>query len=435
MPDDTRLSEEAGAKFDYPHRFSRTIFTGDNLYVLRGINSESVDLVYLDPPFNSKKQWAAPIGSKAAGAAFDDTWKLSDIDLAWHDELRSLNPDLYDVVLAAQAAGGDGTMSYLLMMSMRLLELQRVMKPNGSIYLHCDPTESHSLKLMMDTIFGRDWFRNEIVWCYAPQGRAPKRSFHKKHDVIFYYANKDAEGGTWNAPYGEMRESTRKAYSRVDEDGRRYLEIQGRRTYLDENKGRPVPSWWDDIHSRGTTYSSKEWTGYRTQKPVKLLERIIKASSNPGDVVLDPFCGCATTCIAAEKLGRQWIGIDLEPAAADLVQDRMAEQLGIPSVLATHITKLPRRTDLGDIPKYNSPQNKKRLFGEQAGVCRGCEREMAYDNLTVDHIVPQSRGGHDHISNLQLLCANCNSTKRDGSMLELTARLLARAERRRAKKF
>ena len=166
---------------------NRTIFTGDNLRVLRGINSESIDLVYLDPPFNSKKQWSAPIGSKAAGAAFKDTWTLSDIDLQWHDQIRAANPGLHDVILAARAAGGDSTMSYLLMMAPRLLELKRVLKDTGSIYLHCDPTESHSLKLMLDTVFGRDNFRNELIWGYNKPRPATKQ-FVKNHDVILFYS-------------------------------------------------------------------------------------------------------------------------------------------------------------------------------------------------------------------------------------------------------
>lgn len=193
---------------------NRTIFTGDNLHVLRGINSDSVDLIYLDPPFNSKKQWNAPIGSKAAGAAFKDTWHLSDVDELWHEQLRATNPGLHDVILAAQSAGGKSTMSYLIMMAPRLVEMKRVLKPTGSIYLHCDPTESHALKLVMDCIFGRDWFRNEIIWAYRGPGKV-KSNFPRKHDVILFYAQKG--DNTFNP------DAVRVPYKRISGTGRSSL--------------------------------------------------------------------------------------------------------------------------------------------------------------------------------------------------------------------
>ena len=142
----------------------KTIFIGDNLHVMRGMNSESVDLIYLDPPFNSNRNYAAPIGSQAAGAAFKDTWTLSDIDIAEHGELAEQAPSLHTVIQAAREAHGKGMQSYLIMMSTRLLEMKRILKGTGSIYLHCDPTASHYLKLVMDSIFGAGNFRNEITW-------------------------------------------------------------------------------------------------------------------------------------------------------------------------------------------------------------------------------------------------------------------------------
>ena len=144
---------------------NRTLFTGDNLDVLRGIDSDSVDLVYLDPPFNSNRNYSAPIGSEAAGAAFKDTWTLSDVDMAWHGEIAEREPALYQVIDASRLAHGPSMLSYLVMMSVRLLELRRVLKPTGSLYLHCDPTASHYLKLALDCIFGARRFRNEVVWC------------------------------------------------------------------------------------------------------------------------------------------------------------------------------------------------------------------------------------------------------------------------------
>ena len=305
------------------------------------------------------------------------------------------------------------------MMAPRLIELKRVLKPTGSLYLHCDPTESHALKLVLDTIFGRDQFRNEIIWGYPPGGRAPKRGFHRKHDVILYYASTE---GTWNKPYTEMLESTRKTFNKTDRQGRAYKVYPGGRQYLDETPGRPVPSWWTDIPSLGVAVSSKERVGYPTQKPVALLKRIIEASSNPGDVVLDPFCGCATAAIAAEELNRQWIGIDLSPKAAELVEHRLHDQLGLTASLANHRIDLPKRTDLGDLPPYRSWKNT--LYGEQGGFCAGCREHFQTRHLEVDHVVPQSVGGTDHRSNLQLLCGHCNRRKGAGSMSEFMVKLL-----------
>ena len=381
---------------------NRTIFTGDNLPVLRGINTASVDLVYLDPPFNSKKQWSAPIGSKAAGAAFKDTWTLSDVDEVWHDQLRAVNPRLHDVILAARAAGGDSTMSYLLMMAPRLLELKRVLKDTGSIYLHCDPTESHALKLMLDTIFGRGNFRNEIVWCYS-SGGASKTRFAKKHDVILVYAvGQQPVFNTQRVPYTSAMSTDPKHAHKFHPDGKIMLD------------------WWADIPIINP--QARERVGYPTQKPVALLERIISASSNPGDVVLDPFAGCATAAVAAERLGRQWIGIDISPKAAELVELRLVEQLGLAASLTVHRTDLPRRTDLGPLPKPHTW--KKELYGDQEGVCKGCEEHFQARHLEIDHIVPRAQGGTDHRDNLQLMCGSCNRRKGSGSMSKFTARLI-----------
>ena len=404
-----------------PNWKNRTIITGDNLFVLRGLNTAAADLVYLDPPFNSKKEWNAPIGSQAAGAAFRDTWTLDDIDQQWHEQIRAKHPGLHDVILAAQAAGGDTTMAYLIMMAPRLLEIRRVLKPTGSLFLHCDPTESHGLKMMLDTIFGRAQFRNEIAWCYPPGGKAPKRGFHRKHDIILYYADKDA--GDWNPQFTEMTEAARNKFHKIDDGGRRYKEYPGGRQYLDETPGRPVPDWWIDLPSLGQVTNAPERTGYPTQKPVALLERIIRAASNEGDIVLDPFAGCATTAIAAERLGRQWAGIDISPQAAELIRYRLDKELGLAGSLAIHRTDIPRRTDQGRLPAPATYKNE--LYGEQAGICQGCGEWFRIENFHIDHIIPRKHGGTDHRENLQLLCGHCNSRKGTGTMSELMTKLLA----------
>ena len=165
-----------------------TIWTGDNLAVLRGMNDACGDLIYLDPPFNSNRNYEAPIGSKAAGASFKDAWTLDDVDVCEHGELADRKPAAYAVIEAARLAHGKGMQSYLIFMAVRLLEMHRILKQTGSIYLHCDPTASHYLKLLMDGIFGWKNFVNEIAWCYKSGGASPKRYFSKKHDIILLYS-------------------------------------------------------------------------------------------------------------------------------------------------------------------------------------------------------------------------------------------------------
>ena len=171
-----------------PNWKNRTMWTGDNIEILRGFNSDCVDLVYLDPPFNSKHNYAAPIGSEAAGAEFRDTWTLDDVDVAWHGLIAEESPNLYKVIDAAMT---DSDRAYLIYMAVRIIEMKRVLKDTGSIYLHCDPTMSHYLKLMMDAIFGRGKFRNEIVWCYGSPGQ-PEKHFPRKHDVLLFYSGEDS---------------------------------------------------------------------------------------------------------------------------------------------------------------------------------------------------------------------------------------------------
>ncbi len=208
-------------KMSKPNFKSHTMWTGDNLPVMRGLNSESVDLIYLDPPFNSNRNYAAPIGSEAAGAAFKDTWTLDDVDVAWHGEIAEQNPAVYSVIQSSGEAHGSSVKSYLIMMAVRLLEMLRVLKETGSIYLHCDPTASHYLKLLMDAVFSRSNFRSEIVWRRVnPTGRGTKR-FANNIDQILYYIKGDSF--TWNQPYRPHgKEYLDKFYRYFDSDGRRY---------------------------------------------------------------------------------------------------------------------------------------------------------------------------------------------------------------------
>ncbi len=417
------------------------------------MNSESVDLIYLDPPFNSKANYAAPIGSKAAGAAFKDTWSLSDVDAEWVNLMEARHPDLYRVLLAAMT---DSDKSYLAYMAARVLELRRVMKPVGSIYLHCDDTMSHYLKLLMDAVFGRENFRNDICWIRNP-GHSDSKGFGRVADhLLFYgaaidkdairepippetiqqhYRHSDARGpyrpenlkttglsgggyeyefhghsGPWRYPRTRMLE--------LEDEGRVHLPakpggVPQRKRYLNEHPGIVPSAVWIDIKkARG-----KERTGYPTQKPLALLARIIEASSNKGDMVLDPFCGCATTCVAADGLNRQWAGIDISPKAAELVRERIDDL----TRQIVHRTDIPRRTDLGKLPPPRT--HRAALYGDQAGHCAGCGTHFEIQHFEVDHIISKAKGGTDHADNLQLLCGNCNRVKGERGMEYLRVKL------------
>ena len=457
-----------------PNWANRTLWTGDNLDIMRGMNTESVDLIYLDPPFNSNEDYSAPVGSEAAGAAFKDTWTLDDVDLAWHGQIADAHPSLYAVIDAAGLSHGRGMKSYLIMMAVRLLEMHRLLKPTGSIYLHCDPTASHYLKMVMDCIFGRTNFRNEIIWQrrYGTFSRVhDSNKFGVCNDNILFYAMSDAARFQTQYSFDDpsYQAYVKKTFKHIDDKGRRYriadlanpaprpnlmYEYKGyqppkngwaisqekmelwdsegrlhfpkaptgriqRRRFFDELKGKPVQTMWSDI--RMIASQSKERTGYPTQKPVALLDRIIRASSMENDVLLDPFAGCATACIAAEKLSRQWIGIDLSPKAADLVKLRLRKEMGL-FYEVRHRLDNPRRTDQGKVPNYKT--HKHTLYGIQEGLCAGCRVMFPFRNMTVDHVIPQSKGGTDHMTNLQLLCAACNSMKGTRSQEEFVAVLV-----------
>ena len=439
----------------------RTIWTGDNLDILRGLNSETVDLIYLDPPFNSNRNYAAPIGSRAAGAAFKDAWTLDDLDTAWLGLIADRHPAMYRVIEAAGVSHSHGMQAYLCMMAVRLLEMRRVLKPTGSIYLHCDQTASHYLKLLMDSVFGSHRCRNEIVWKRF-NFHADARRFGVISDrILFYSAGDTFQFNRIRVPYSKQyienkfthRENGRRfrldslippggrgpVYEfhgvrrawRLTEEKMHQLESEGRiytgsrvpqiKRYLDEMPGQAVADIWSDVPAINS--QAKERTGYPTQKPLALLNRIIEASSEPGDVVLDPFCGCATACVAADNLQREWVGIDISPKAVELVHMRLRDALGelYHAGMVTARSDIPQRTDIEAPIPYRL--NKHVLFGQQEGLCAGCRSEFPFRAFEVDHVIPQSRGGTDHIDNLQLLCGSCNRIKGNRTMEYLMARL------------
>ena len=447
---------------------NQTIWTGDNLDIMRGMNSESVDLIYLDPPFNSNRTYSAPIGSEAAGAAFKDSWTLDDVDIAWIGLIAEKEPCLPHVIDAAGVSHGKGMKAYLVMMAVRLLEMRRLLKPTGSIYLHCDPTASHYLKLVMDCVLGADSFQNELIWRRydRPKGSQHKaRRFGRSSDTILFYArglnhkfnaddvrkplsseeidkrfpSADSKGRYMSGPLlrspamGDRpnlvyefqgytpglsgwrmgREKLQEVYDRGDF----YFTSNGvprRKFRPDGTPGEIIDNLWIDIPALGS--QDGERLGYPTQKPLKLLDRIIAASTNEGDVVLDPFCGCATTCVSAHALGREWTGIDISSKAAELIVQRLQQDYKGQQVTwmtqaskVIHRTDIPKRTDVGKLPSYKT--HKHTLYGQQEGRCKGCGHHFPFQNFTVDHIVPQAKGGTHHLENLQLLCNHCNSVK------------------------
>ena len=385
-------------------------------------------------------------------------------------------PAMYQVLQTAGLTHGKGMQSYLCMMAVRLLEMRRVLKDAGSIYLHCDPTAGHYLKLLMDSIYGTRNFRNEIVWKRS-HGHGSAKRYGPIHDTLLFYSKTDkflwadarlpyeqgyidryfkfddddgrgrywadnlTGSGTRNGATGEVWRGfdpteksrhwmyTPDVLDQMDVDSRIYWPKSSTawpklKRYLAEAKGMPLQDIFDDIYALQVMGGNRrERIGYPTQKPLALLERIIKASSNEGDVVLDPFCGCATACVAAENLGRRWIGIDISPKAVELVNMRLQQSMGdlFHNRLVTARTDIPVRTDIDAPVPYR--QNKHVLFGQQEGRCNGCRSEFPFRVLEVDHVIPQRAGGQDNIENLQLLCAHCNRVKGDRPQEYLVARL------------
>ena len=352
------------------------LYFGDNLDILREhIADESVDLIYLDPPFNSNAthnvlfQERSGEDSAAQITAFDDTWRWDMSSESAYRDVVTNGPESLGKLLQAmrEFLGQNDMMAYLTMMTQRMAELRRVLKPAGSIYLHCDPTASHYLKLLMDAAFGKEFFKNEIIW-RRTSSHSDARRYGRVHDVILYYTR--GEEYEWNdihLPYDP--DYLEQYYRYEDPDGRRWmsdnlsasglqgggyeyewngvtrvwrlpqdsmrrLDSEGRlyytrngiariKRYLDESQGLRIQDVWSDIQALRSWH--RERLGYPTQKPEALIERLITASSSEGDVVLDPFCGCGTAIAAAERLNRRWMGIDITHLAISLMKNRLRD--------------------------------------------------------------------------------------------------------------
>ena len=321
-----------------------SLYYGDCFDVMREWPAACVDLVYLDPPFNSKVNYNVLFGIANEGdptgeehnfaqlIAFEDTWTWDDAAQNRVDAIeRAVAHPAHQVISGLHIVLGKcGMLAYVSYLAERLAEIWRILKPQGSIYLHCDPVASHYLKIIMDGMFNVP-LRREIIWHLrgAAGYKALVNNWVRGHDTILFYTK--SQESTFNKQWLPYDEKQLKRFTGRDEDGRRFKTItKNRRLYLDEAKGVPASSVWSDIASFQTVVNSPERLGYPTQKPVALLERIIKASSDRGDVVLDPFCGCGTTIAAAQKLNRQFVGIDISHFAIDLICKRRLKDARIP---------------------------------------------------------------------------------------------------------
>ncbi len=457
--------------------FQNTLYTNDNLFVLHGLNSQSVDLIYLDPPFNSKRMYSAPVGSKAAGTSFKDMWTWDDVNEAYLDKMIDNYPSMVSFIKSIQKIHSKAMMAYVTYMTQRIIEMHRILKNDGSFYLHCDSTASHYLKIILDEIFDKDNFRNEIIW-QRNDGRAKGSQYKAKKfgtntDTILFYTK--SNNFYFNPLKKPLPDALDNKFVKIDENGRRYyagipifrsktmgdrpnlcyewrgfknphpsgwrLSIERleeeykkgnvvitkdgkleRRKYEDDYEGEPMDNNWTDITR---VLKGDEKTGYRTQKPLALMLRIIEASCPEGGIVLDPFCGCATTCVAAQKLKRGWIGIDIEKNAVNLLIDRLSDDAGLFQDFIDR-KDTPQRTDIKQEPITQSV--KQRLFTQQNGHCNACGVEMRIVDFEVDHIIPKSKGGGDYYENYQLLCGNCNRIKGDRPMEYLRIKIKQREE-------
>ena len=390
-------------------RTKNTFYTNDNLHVLSGLNSELVDLIYLDPPFNKNQMFSAPIGSKAAGASFKDMWTWKDVDEYYLDSLADNFPALAKCIASVGEVHSKPMMAYLTYMVQRIIEMHRVLKNNGSLYLHCDPTAGHYLKILLDGVFGKKNFVNEIIWHYH-WGLHVATRWNRKHDTILMYAKSGERNIVFNA------DPVREAYSKTS---KMTQDTKWNKSY--NKRGRlPEDVWYIPTINA----MSKERTGHPTQKPLTLLNRIISASSNEGDLVMDPFCGCATTCVAAQQLGRQWIGIDIGKSVVDLLVQRLSNTPGRLFRDFTATEQVPKRTDVQLIQPTEPVKQK--LHKEQNGKCKACGEDFRIGNLEIDHIIPKSKGGGDYYENYQLLCGNCNRVKGDRPMEYLRLKIETR---------
>ena len=470
---------------------SRSIFIGDNLPVLRGINSDSVDLVYLDPPRNSGRTNIATVNGVAAGYEYDDTFTLEDMRSEWLEEIEVRQPDVLPVINAAKVTHGHGMAAYLTFMGVRLVELHRILKPGGSIYLHCNPGASHYLKALMDGLLGPEQFKSEITWKRQLISSGPKR-WRWTHDTILFYAgprkylwnqvtqhhspeyweryyrkedewglfqdlpltklgrrtddrsdvwrgiDPDEIGRYWDVPTRSLRLmypartdieqlSTAEKLDLLDEAGLVNWPASGSlpryKIYAEMSEGERLS---DVLTTIGPVIrQAREDAGWPDQVPEDLLHLIVRASTNPGDVVLDPFCGSGTACVVAEQLGRHWVGIEQAQEGFDALSTRLDRELDLVGITAQHDP--PDRTDTDMMDVLPKPHElKSLLYGKQEGRCRSCEHQLPLHLLAVDRIDRRYSRRPEGIENLQLLCLHCKGLRGRSSPDYLVAELYRR---------
>lgn len=460
-----------------PQLLNRHLFIVDNYRLLRSLDTDTIDLICTDPPFAKNdtftgeltppltdeeaqqelkqlQDWGIGTPSQAeqnhltwptgaTSAKFKDIWSWeSDIHEKWMDEIKTNRPNVLKVIETTRYTHGEGTAAYLAYMAVRLIETHRVLKPTGSLFLHCDYTANSYLRMLLDAIFGQRSLRNEIVWCYKSGGASPRKHFSKKHDTIFWYSKSD------DYTFNPQQE---KSYNR----GLKPYRFKGVKEYQDDVGWHTLVGmkdyWQIDMIGR----TSKERTGYPTQKPVALAERIISAASNPDDLVFDPFAGCAYVPVAAERLNRQWLACDISPRALTVLRRQFkkfaysidgalpeGELLSVADVTLCGPNQLPVRTTADDerLPAKPLPARKYKvaasifsrqemleflleLSGWRAWCCGFANWKVGNDgvatiektirNFELDHIDPQSKDGRHEIDNRAPLCPYHNSQKSD----------------------
>ena len=403
------MSRDAGSQEcrDFPNR----LYYGDNLDNLPKIEKGSVDLCYIDPPFNSKKKYnqfhndaVAGTEDKAQVQAWSDTWTWNDEAVIGYDKIvtnsdnTKYTKQLIDLIKGLHMVLGEGALlSYLVYQARRIAEIHRTLKPTGSFYLHCDQAASHYLKLVLDTTFCPQGgvLLNEIIWCYSQGGRSTER-FPQKHDTIFWYVKNKKAGWTFNGkhihvPYELLSAKSQTSFTKTDAKGRKFKEVFGpgkKKLYrYYEDNGKVPYDWWTDIHQMtGRTAASKnEYIGWETQKPEKLLERIIKASSNENDVVLDAYCGCGTTVSVAERLKRRWIGMDITYQAISAILERLEKDF-------------PNTSIMNDVVLDGDPKDMKSAFA--LSLKRGDRTRKEFEKWIIgkysrNHAIPNEKKGAD----------------------------------------